>query len=206
MWGNSRSLGFGFDQEPGATPDANSFSSANLIAELAVLHRPQPWWPATSLLSFPPRLQQCLTLLPEGVDLERISLIDACLHLPEQALEFKAGQPLVTSSPATWNLQGLRQLLKAWPRVADPAGGAACAVAARSDTACNSRRRRPFIDAFEGCRRVNREQIHDQTLPHAAMLTLLQCSACHVALSYPYTMERAGGPGPQLRSSATSTA
>ena len=36
---------------------------------------------------------------------------------------------------------------------------------------------------------VNLEHIHYLgPLPHAEMLKLLQCSACHVALSYPYTL------------------
>ena len=38
LWGNPRSLGFGFDQElEGLAPDATSFSRATLLAEMAVL-------------------------------------------------------------------------------------------------------------------------------------------------------------------------
>ena len=38
LWGNPRSLGFGFDQSlDGLVPDATSFRSANLTAELALL-------------------------------------------------------------------------------------------------------------------------------------------------------------------------
>ena len=197
MWGNSRSLGFGFDQDlEGFEPDATSFSSANLIAELAVLQSSAAAVASRSqLLSFPPDLQQRLTLLPEGVDLKRIKPDPrACLELPEQALEFRAGQPLVTFiSRDLEPLRGLRQLLKAWPRVSQTlpeaqlvlVGGRGQGYSLQLPKGADH-----FIDALEQLpETVNRAQIHCLgQLPHAAMLTLLQCSACHVALSYPYTL------------------
>ena len=197
LWGNSRSLGFGFDQElEGLAPDANSFSSANLIAELAVLQSSAAVVASRSqLLSFPPELQQRLTMLPEGVDLERIKPDpNAGLELPEQALEFKAGQPLVTFvSRELEPLRGLRQLLRAWPRVSHTLPEAQLVLVGGRGQGYGLQRPKGddhFIDALERLpETVNREQIHDLgPLPHAAMLTLLQCSACHVALSYPYTL------------------
>ena len=197
LWGNSISLGFGFDQElEGLAPDANSFSSANLIAELAVLQSSAAVVASRSqLLSFPPDLQQRLTLLPEGVDLERIQPDpNACLHLPEQALEFKAGQPLVTFiSRDLEPLRGLQQLLKAWPRVSQTLPEAQLVLVGGRGQGYGLQRSTGedhLIDALEQLpETVNRKQIHHLgPLPHAAMLTLLQCSACHVALSYPYTL------------------
>ena len=51
----------------------------------------------SQLASFPATLQPQLTLLPEGVDLDRIKPDrQARLNLPDHGLELKAGQPLVT--------------------------------------------------------------------------------------------------------------
>ena len=197
LWGNSRSLGFGFDQAlDGFEPDATSFSSANLIAELAVFQSSAAVVASRSqLLSFPPELQQRLTLLPEGVDLERIKPDpNACLELPEQALEFRAGQPLVTFiSRDLEPLRGLRQLLKAWPRVSQTLPEAQLVLVGGTGQGYGLQPPKGedhFVDALEQLPdTLNREQIHHLgPLPHAAMLTLLQCSACHVALSYPYTL------------------
>jgi glycosyltransferase involved in cell wall biosynthesis len=197
LWGNSRSLGFGFDQDlDGFEPDATSFSSANLIAELAVFQSSAAVVASRSqLLSFPPDLQQRLTLLPEGVDLERIMPDpNACLELPEQALEFRAGQPLVTFiSRDLEPLRGLRQLLKAWPLVSLALPEAQLVLVGGTGQGYGLQPPKGedhFVDALEQLPdTLNREQIHHLgPLPHAAMLTLLQCSACHVALSYPYTL------------------
>ena len=68
LWGNTRSLGFGFDESlNGFKPDTSFFSSANLITELSVLQASAAVVASQcQLLSFPKRLQQRLTLLPEG--------------------------------------------------------------------------------------------------------------------------------------------
>ena len=197
LWGNPRSLGFGFDHElEGLAPNANSFSSANLIAELAVLQSSAAVVASRSqLLSFPPELQQRLTLLPEGVDLERIQPDpNACLELPEQALEFRAGQPLVTFiSRDLEPLRGLRQLLKAWPLVSQALPEAQLVLVGGTGQGYGlqpPKGENHLVDALKQLPdTLNPEQIHHLgPLPHAAMLTLLQCSACHVALSYPYTL------------------
>ena len=197
LWGNSRSLGFGFDQAlDGFEPDATSFSSANLIAELAVFQSSAAVVASRSqLLSFPPDLQQRLTLLPEGVDLKRIKPDPrACLELPEQALEFRAGQPLVTFiSRDLEPLRGLRQLLKAWPRVSQTLPEAQLVLVGGTGQGYGlqpPKGENHLVDALKQLPdTLNPEQIHHLgPLPHAAMLTLLQCSACHVALSYPYTL------------------
>ena len=197
LWGNSRSLGFGFDHAlDGFEPDATSFSSANLIAELAVLQSSAAVVASRcQLLSFPPELQQRLTLLPEGVDLEQIKPDpNACLELPEQALEFRAGQPLVTFiSRDLEPLRGLRQLLKAWPLVSQALPEAQLVLVGGTGQGYGLQPPKGedhFVDAMQQLPdTLNREQIHHLgPLPHAAMLTLLQCSACHVALSYPYTL------------------
>jgi hypothetical protein len=190
LWGNSRSLGFGFDQAlDGFEPDATIFSSANLIAELAVFQSSAAVVASRSqLLSFPPELQQRLTLLPEGVDLERIKPDpNACLQLPEQALEFRAGQPLVTFiSRDLEPLRGLRQLLKAWPQVSQtwPAsaegakplrrcpGPTAGHTESRADPSLGATPPRSDVDA-----------------------AAVQCLSCSSQLPLHLVVECAGGPG-----------
>ena len=197
LWGNPRSLGFGFDQSlDGLVPDAKKFSSANLIAELALLQSSAAVVASRcQLLSFPKSLQQRLTLLPEGVDLQRIKPDpSACLAIPERGLEFRAGQPLVTFiSRDLEPLRGLGQLLKAWPIVSQTlpeaqlllVGGRGQGYSLQSPKGQDH-----LKDALDQLPDTTLQgQIHClYWLPHAEMLKLLQCSACHVALSYPYTL------------------
>jgi len=197
LWGNPRSLGFGFDRAlEGYEPEATSFSSANLIAELAVLQSSAAVVASRSqLLSFPQPLQHRLTLLSEGVDLKTIKPDpSAYLKITEHALEFRAGQPLVTFiSRDLEPLRGLRQLLQAWPQVSKTlpeaqlvlVGGRGQGYSLQPPT--GEDHLDDALDQLPGT--VNHCHIHCLgQLPHAQMLTLLQCSACHVALSYPYTL------------------
>ena len=197
LWGNPRSLGFGFDQSlDGLVPDAKNFSSANLIAELALLQSSAAVVASRcQLLSFPKSLQQRLTLLPEGVDLQRIKPDpSACLAIPELGLEFKAGQPLVTFiSRDLEPLRGLGQLLQAWPLVSQTLPEAQLVLVGNRGQGYSLQQPKGqdhLADALEQLPyQVNLEHIHYLgPLPHAEMLKLLQCSACHVALSYPYTL------------------
>ena len=197
LWGNPRSLGFGFDQSlDGLIPDATSFGSANLIAELALLQSSAAIVASRcQLLSFPKSLQQRLTLLPEGVDLKRIKPDpSACLAIPELELEFKAGQPLVTFiSRDLEPLRGLRQLLQAWPMVSQKIPEAQLVLVGGTGQGYSLQQpkgQNHLKDALEQLPdKVNLKQIHYLgLLPHTEMLKLLQCSACHVALSYPYTL------------------
>ena len=197
LWGNPRSLGFGFDQSlDGLVPDAKNFSSANLIAELALLQSSAAVVPSLcQLLSFPKSLQQRLTLLPEGVDLQRIKPDpSACLAIPELELEFSAGQPLVTFiSRDLEPLRGLGQLLQAWPHVSETLPEAQLVLVGGRGQGYSLQQPKGqahLADALEQLPdQVNLEHIHYLgLLSHAEMLKLLQCSGCHVALSYPYTL------------------
>ena len=197
LWGNPRSLGFGFDQSlDGLVPDAKNFSSANLIAELALLQSSAAVVASRcQLLSFPKSLQQRLTLLPEGVDLQRIKPDpSACLAIPELELEFSAGQPLVTFiSRDLEPLRGLGQLLQAWPLVSQTLPEAQLVLVGSRGQGYSLQQPKGqdhLADALEQLPyEVNLEHIHYLgPLSHAEMLKLLQCSGCHVALSYPYTL------------------
>ena len=197
LWGNPRSLGFGFDNSlAGIVPDATIFSSPNLLAELALLQSSASVVASRSqLLSFPKRLQQRLTLLPEGVDLHQIKPDPtACLAIPEMGLEFKAGQQLVTFiSRDLEPLRGLRQLMQCWPLVTKTLPEAQLVLV--GDRGQGYSLQQPegdghLEDALGKLPEIiDRGKIHCLgSLPHSDMLKLLQCSACHVALSYPYTL------------------
>jgi len=197
LWGNPRSLGFGFDQSlNGFSPNTTCFSSANLITELSLLQASAAVIASRcQLLSFPRCLQQRLTLLPEGVDLQRIKPDpSACLAIPELGLEFKAGQPLVTFIARDLEpLRGLRQLMRAWPLVSQTLPEAQLVLVGGRGQGYGlkpPRGKDHLEDALEELPETTcRGNIHCLgTLPHQKMLKLLQCSACHVALSYPYTL------------------
>ena len=197
LWGNPRSLGFGFDQSlDGLKPDATTFSSTNLITELALLQSSAAVVASRSqLLSFPESLQQRLTLQPEGVDLQRIKPDpSACLNIPGMKLEFRAGQPLVTFiSRHLEPLRGLGKLLMAWPLVSQTLPEAQLVLVGGRGQGYSLQRAKGKDHLEEAL-----DQLPDSTcrgkihclgfLPHSEMLKLLQCSACHVALSYPYTL------------------
>ena len=197
LWGNSLSLGFGFDEAlVGIEPDASIFSSANLLAELALLQSSASVVASRSqLLSFPKSLQQRLTLLPEGVDLHQIKPDpSSCLVLPEIGLEFRAGQPLVTFiSRDLEPLRGLRQLMQSWPQVSRTLPEAQLVLVGDRGQGYSLQ---PPVgqDHLEDALEKLPDSIHQGnihclgSLPHADMVKLLQCSACHVALSYPYTL------------------
>jgi len=197
LWGNPRSLGFGFDQSlDGLFPDATTFSTANLITELTLLQSSAAVVASRSqLLSFPKSLQKRLIVQPEGVDLERIKPDpSACLNIPELGLEFRAGQPLVTFiSRHLEPLRGLGKLLKAWPLVSQTLPEAQLVLVGRRGQGYSLQKAKGKDHLEEALEQLpettSREKIHCLgSLPHAEMLKLLQCSACHVALSYPYTL------------------
>ena len=197
LWGSARALGFGFDQGlDGLAPAPHTFSSENLVTELAILQSDAAVVPSRcQLLSFPPHIRKRLSLLPEGVDLTQTRPDpNAELLLPDLRLQLKAGQPLVTFiSRDLEPLRGLRQLLQAWPDVCDAVpearlllvGGEGKGYGLEAPTG-KSHLEDGLAELPE---HVNRSRIHWLGhLAHGDMIKLLQCSACHLGLSYPYTL------------------
>ena len=144
--------------------------------------------------SFPAPLRQKIRVLPEGLSLEKYGS-NPKAQIQLGSFCFSAGQPLVTLVSRTLEpLRGLRQALKAWPLVLEqrpdaqlllvggpnsPGYGIEAPIAANH-----------LEDALAGLpHHVDRSSIHVLgVLDHTSMVTLLQCSACHLALSYPYTL------------------
>ena len=110
-------------------------------------------------------------------------------------LRIESGQPVVTLvSRHLEPLRGLRQVFRAWPLVHEQRPDAKLLLVGMEESggygieAASSDSH--LTDALKGLE-VAPEQANLHVLgvlPHQHMVELLQCSACHVALSYPYTL------------------
>ena len=193
LWGHRRALGFGFDDAlNGMSPVGDGFSRQNLLADLALAQADAAVVASRSqLASFPAPLRPQLTLLPEGVDLERIKPDrQARLSLPEHGLELETGQPLVTLISRNLEpLRGLRQALRAWPLVRQQLPEAQLLLVGKQGQGYGVEPPRGdshLKDALESMECGGISVLN--WLPHSQMLQLLCCSGCHLALSYPYTL------------------
>jgi glycosyltransferase involved in cell wall biosynthesis len=193
LWGHPQALGFGFDDAlNGMSPLGDDFNRQNFLADLALAQADAAVVASRSqLASFPAPLQPQLTLLPEGVDLERIKPDrQARLSLPEYGLELKAGQPLVTLISRNLEpLRGLRQALRAWPLVHQQRPEAQLLLVGQQGQGYGvepPQGESHLKDALDGIDAAGISVLN--WLPHPQMLQLLRCSACHLALSYPYTL------------------
>ena len=206
LWGTPEALGVGFDEC--LTPGSADYSMTpadltdlllelerqNLVADLAISQSDSAVVPSTNQInSFPSRLRPMLTLIPEGVDVQRILPSSADVCLPSLPLLHR-GDPIVTLvSRELEPLRGLRQTLRAWPMISRSCPNAQLVLVGGQD--CGYGREQPesgshLADALTALGpEVDRSRIHcPGRLDYPEMLHLLQCSTCHLALSYPYTL------------------
>ena len=196
LWGSARALGFGFDPAlPDALPDPTLFDEQNAMAAQAIKQSQAALVPCRSQrASFPEPLRQKITVLPEGLPLEHYgSNPQAQLQCGD--LHLSVGQPLVTLvSRDLEPLRGLRQALQAWPLVLEQRPDAQLLlvghVSANGYGLEAPIRETHLDDALaELPTGTDRSSIQALgVLDHASLVSLLQCSACHLALSYPYTL------------------
>jgi len=195
LWGSPLALGYGFDQAiRGDGPDPELFLEQNNCARQGIEAASVSLVASPSQRdSFPADLQQRLRVLPEGVNLEAIGPNPAAqLHLDGRPV--RAGAPLVTLvSRELEPLRGLRQVLRAWPAVSAAVPEAELLLVGGDDSGYGLEEPRGdshLNDALLALPAgVDCSRIHVVGwLEHQAMLTVLQCSACHLALSYPYTL------------------
>jgi len=195
LWGTPASLGIGVDAAlagpedlPGLEP---LLERQNLLAELAISQADAVVVPSHSQkTSFPAPLRERLQVIAEGVNLERLGPDPAARFRTPSGLELRAGDPIVTLvSRQLEPLRGLRAALKAWPQVAAALPDAQLVLVGGEERGygieppCASSH---LADALEG---LPQEQIHQlPQLPYRDLVALLQCSACHLGLSYPYTL------------------
>jgi len=195
LWGNPQSLGFGFDDAlVGQEVDPEVFTQKNSCAEHAVLNSDAALVATESQKhSFPEHLQQRLSVLPEGIDLEQIKP-DPNTIVKCPGLNLRHGDPVVTLiSRELEPLRGLRQALKAWPLIlAQEPSAHLILVGETSDVGYGVEAPQGdshLADALSELAIHSQERLHWLgQIDHADMLNLLRCSACHLALSYPYTL------------------
>lgn len=206
IWGTPAALGFGVD--PHLDRLLPQLHAANLLAELqrplerqnllaalAISQADAAVVPSPSQLdSFPVPLRQRLELIPEGIDPQRLRPDPAAaLHL-EGLPPLRAGDPIVTLvSRELEPLRGLRCALEAWPLVkerhprallllvGDQSGGYGWEPSHGESHLADALAALPDSPASLGVHHVG-------VLPHAELMRLLQCSACHLGLSYPHTL------------------
>ena len=202
LWGTPAALGLGVDTSLNA-PLLNSsralehwLERQNLLADLALQQADAAVIPSRSQLeSFPLELRGRLRRIAEGVNLERLHPDpNASLEL-EGLGRLRPGDAVVTFvSRKLEPLRGLRAALQAWPAVAarHPEArlilvGAEHGLGYGQEPAQGSSHLSDALDALPPG--VERERIHIAGhLPYPELIRLLQCSACHLALSYPYTL------------------
>ena len=195
LWGTPEALGFGFDQHlEGESANTDWFTAQNQLAADAIAASDAALVACEAQRrSFPPALQEQLTVLPEGLALERYG-VDPSASISVNGRSFFAGQPLVTLVSRTLEpLRGLRQALLAWPLIAAAHQSAQLILVGDHGEGYGQ-------EAPKGCdhlsaglseiaNEVDLNRIHILgSLEHKHVLRLLQCSACHLALSYPYTL------------------
>jgi len=196
LWGSARALGYGFDPALPNTPAGpDLFEDANAITAQAIQQSQAALVACRSQrASFPAHLRQKITVLPEGLPMERYGS-NPQARLPLGKRCFSAGDPLVTLVSRTLEpLRGLRQVLQAWPLVLEQRPDAQLLLVGNPDSSGygieEPQSATHIDDALEMLPlTTDRNSIHLLgVLDHSSLLTLLQCSACHLALSYPYTL------------------
>ena len=144
--------------------------------------------------SFPADLQNKLTVLPEGLDLDLYGS-DPSASITLDGHRFAAGDPLVTVVARSLEpLRGIRQILLAWPAIATAVPEAQLLLVGEQRQGYGMEKSAGNLTHLNTClaelpTEIDRARIHVLgCLDHGSMVRLLQCSACHLALSYPYTL------------------
>ena len=196
LWGSPEALGIGFDSSlDGKTIEGEPFLLPNLVSELSIVQANEAFVASRSQLnSFPTSLRNQLTLLPEGLNLSKIQPnSQVTVELPQTHV--KAGEPVVTFvSRQLEPLRGLRQILSAWPEVSRAHPQAQLLfIGDEFNNGYGVEAPNGESHLQDGMalwdEQVDRNRVHHLGyLKHQTMLEVLQCSACHLALSYPYTL------------------
>ena len=200
LWGSAEALGYGFDPAlpsalPNDQPTAAWIAAQNSISRMAIEQASAALVPCIAQKrSFPPNLRQRIAVVPEGLPMQRYSgpppasvQLGDCVVAP--------GAPLVTFvSRHLEPLRGLRQALQAWPLVLEQRPDAQLLLVGLEDAGGygleTPQGPSHMDDALAALpSQVDRNSIRAVgVLDHPNLVQVLQCSACHLALSYPYTL------------------
>ncbi len=196
LWGHARALGFGIDQElTGQSAEDSWFEQENQMAATAIEESDAAIVACEAQRqSFPLPWREALTVLPEGLEQQKYGA-EQSAELRWKDHTFAAGQPLVTLVSRNLEpLRGLRQALLAWPTIAAAVPNAQLLLVGDRGQGYGMERPPAGDDHLSAALKalpngVNQQRIHWLgRLEHSKMVQLLQVSACHLALSYPYTL------------------
>ncbi len=196
LWGHPQALGYGFDRHLDGQPaDPQWFAEQNQLCVEAINDSDVAVVPCSAQAkSFPSHLQNQLTVLPEGLALERYGP-DPSAAITLKGHRFAAGEPLVTVVARSLEpLRGIRQALLAWPVIATAVPEAQLLLVGAQHQGYGMEEPAGDLTHLGAClaelpAEIDRSRIHVLgCLDHGSMVRVLQCSACHLALSYPYTL------------------
>ena len=196
LWGHAGALGFGIDQQlAGQSAEDSWFEQENQLAATAIDQSDAAVVACEAQRqSFPLPWRDQLTVLPEGLEQKKYGA-DPAAELHWNGHMFTAGQPLVTLVSRNLEpLRGLRQALLAWPAIAAAVPDAQLLLVGDRGQGYGMELPPADDDHLSAALKalpngVNHQRIHWLgTVEHSTMVKLLQVSACHLALSYPYTL------------------
>ena len=196
LWGHAEALGFGVDQQlTGQSAEDSWFEQENQLAATAIDESDAAIVACEAQRqSFPLPLRDQLTVLPEGLEQSKYGAAPSA-ELRWNNHIFAAGQPLVTLVSRNLEpLRGLRQALLAWPAIAAAVPDAQLLLVGDRGQGYGMEAPPAGDDHLSAALKtlpkgVDHQRIHWLgSLDHPIMVRLLQVSACHLALSYPYTL------------------
>jgi len=208
LWASPKALGLGFDSDLtellADLANANRFpleglepllKHQNLVTELALSQAEAAVVPSVcQLQGFPEPWQPRLTVIHEGVDTERLRPDPNAKVKLSGRLTLQPGDPIVTLvSRQLEPLRGLRSVMKAWPLIAAEHPTARLLLVGGTEQGYGLERplhSSHLEDALSSLPTPGaRRRIHTLgRVPYAELVAVLQCSACHLGLSYPYTL------------------
>tara|TARA_B100000674_G_scaffold275963_1_gene227869 strand:- start:1965 stop:3215 length:1251 start_codon:yes stop_codon:yes gene_type:complete len=196
LWGHAEALGFGIDQQlTGQSAEDSWFEQENQLAATAIDESDAAIVACEAQRqSFPLPWRDQLTVLPEGLEQSKYGTAPSA-ELRWNNHIFAAGQPLVTLVSRNLEpLRGLRQALLAWPAIAAAVPDAQLLLVGDRGQGYGMEAPPAGDDHLSAALKtlpkgVDHQRIHWLgSLDHSIMVRLLQVSACHLALSYPYTL------------------
>ena len=196
LWGHAEALGFGIDQQlTGQSAEDSWFEQENQLAATAIDESDAAIVACEAQRqSFPLPWRDQLTVLPEGLEQSKYGTAPSA-ELRWNNHIFAAGQPLVTLVSRNLEpLRGLRQALLAWPAIAAAVPDAQLLLVGDRGQGYGIEVPPAGEDHLSAALKtlpkgVDHQRIHWLgSLDHPIMVRLLQVSACHLALSYPYTL------------------
>ena len=196
LWGHAEALGFGIDQQlTGQSAEDSWFEQENQLAATAIDESDAAIVACEAQRqSFPLPWRDQLTVLPEGLEQSKYGAAPSA-ELRWNNHIFAAGQPLVTLVSRNLEpLRGLRQAVLAWPAIAAAVPDAQLLLVGDRGQGYGMEAPPAGDDHLSAALKtlpkgVDHQRIHWLgSLDHSIMVRLLQVSACHLALSYPYTL------------------